>query len=88
MRSNRNWAVRRSAASPSTFPYTSRATDTDEWISIWDSLPGIISEHPAIVMDRFGNGRACYFAARVHARDATLHHGSHFAVVETAAVVR
>ena len=50
-------------------PYTIRGRDAERWIGVWDSPPGPVTEHPAVVMNRFGKGRCLYFAARVHALD-------------------
>ena len=57
-------------------PYTNRANDAQQWIGIWDSPPGLVTDHPAVVMNDYGDGRSCYLSAHVHARD------SHYSVEE------
>lgn len=47
-------------------PYTNRANDADRWVGCWGSPPGIVSDHPALVMNRYGKGQCCYCAARIH----------------------
>ena len=51
-------------------PYTNRANDAQQWIGIWDSPPGLATDHPAVVMNEYGDGRSCYLSAHVHARDS------------------
>ena len=47
-------------------PYTNRENDAERWVGCWASPPGILTDHPAVVMNRYEKGRCCYFSARIH----------------------
>jgi hypothetical protein len=50
-------------------PYTNRKNDRDRWVGCWTNPPGIATDYPAIVMNRYGKGRSCYVSFHIHTLD-------------------
>jgi hypothetical protein len=50
-------------------PYTNRKNDRDRWVGCWTNPPGVTTDYPAIIMNRYGKGRSCYISFHIHTLD-------------------
>ena len=50
-------------------PHTNRANDMKRWVGCWGSPPGVSTDFPAIMMNRYGEGQCCYVSFQVHTLD-------------------
>jgi hypothetical protein len=53
-------------------PYTDRRIDRDHWVSFFGSVPAIETDSPALVLNEYGSGVACYVSAHISSSDDGL----------------